>query len=285
MCRPLFLPVLVLAVLAFGGCSSERPGRDTRRDTVETAAAPARPRPIAPQDTPGGGVSDTSVPGQAVPAAIKAQIDTLLLIDERDLRGSLRRHQQAVRAMIASFDADMRALHVDDHPEWTARLENLESQVRLMEDMSVDELHAFLPEYRASVAALVRLHAKLRRGARSGGNARQPLDLVATGEIARPEDLSGDRLDLLGDVFLQWVGSGQIGCLFAMRLARTPDQARWTSVTPAVDDGLAQRLQPIIEAASKGWLKRIATAPPSWCSSHRFTKRCGQSLASSCGIT
>ena len=74
--------------------------------------------------------------------------------------------------------------------------------------------------------------------------------LVATGEIARPEELSAERVDLLGDVFLQWAGSGQLGCLFAMRLARTPDQARWTSVTPAVDDGLAQRLQPILEAAA-----------------------------------
>lgn len=74
--------------------------------------------------------------------------------------------------------------------------------------------------------------------------------LVATGEIARPEELSAERVDLLGDVFLQWVGSGQLGCLFAMRLARTPDQAGWTSVTPAVDDGLARRLQPILEAAA-----------------------------------
>ena len=169
MCRPLFLPVLVFGVLVFGECNSERPDGHPRSDRAETAAGPTRPRgqlTITPQDIPGRRVPDTPPPTQAMPAAINAQIDTLLLLEERDLRGSLRRHQQAVRAMIASFDADMRALHLNDHPEWTARLEQLESQVRLMEDMSVDELHAFLPEYRASVAALVRLHSTLRRGAR-----------------------------------------------------------------------------------------------------------------------
>ena len=65
--------------------------------------------------------------------------------------------------MLAAFDADMRALHLDDHSEWAAQLEELQSDVRLMEDMSVDELHAFLPKYRAKVEALVRLHARLRQ--------------------------------------------------------------------------------------------------------------------------
>lgn len=55
---------------------------------------------------------------------------------------------------------------------------------------------------------------------------------------------------MLGDVFLQWVRSGQLGCLFAVKLARAPDEAKWASVTPVVDDGLAQRLQPILEAAA-----------------------------------
>ena len=128
------VPLLVLATGVFGGaCTDERADRRVaERDARETAA-------------------------------VSAQIDTLLVAEAGDLRGSLRRHQQTVRAMLASFDADMRALHLDDHPEWTSRLEELQNQIRLIEDMSVDELHAFLPAYRARVAALVRLHASLRR--------------------------------------------------------------------------------------------------------------------------
>ena len=165
------LPVLVLATgVSGGGCSEERADRYVaQRDAVETAASAARaPSPVATtrEDSLSGAMSDTSAISATMSAVVSAQIDTLLLAEPRDLRGSLRRHQKAVRALIASFDADMRALHLDDHPEWPTRLEQLQSQVRLMEDMSVDELHAFLPEYRANVAALVRLHASLRRSPR-----------------------------------------------------------------------------------------------------------------------
>jgi hypothetical protein len=125
-------------------------------------------------------MSDGSATSGAMSAVVNAQIDTLLLIEERDLRRSLGRHQKAVRAMIASFDADMRALHLDEHPEWTTRLEQLQSQVRLMEDMSVDELHAFLPEYRAKIAALVRLHASLRR---SPASMRRPGGLLDSSAV------------------------------------------------------------------------------------------------------
>lgn len=153
-------------VLLGNGCVEDGADRrDPRRPVGETGRSAETPGPAASirRDTVTGPLADTAEPNASLSGVVRAQIDTLLVTEASDLRGSLRRHQQAVRAMLASFDADMRALHLDDHSQWSAQLEELQSDVRLMEDMSVDELHAFLPEYRAKVERLVRLRARLRR--------------------------------------------------------------------------------------------------------------------------
>lgn len=156
---------LSIALLA-GACRGEETDRRATSSRIPASgSAPSAETSAATRDT-GVGVgavpADTSMSGRVV-----AHIDTLLAAERGSLRESLRRHQDAIHAMLASFDADVRALHLNHHREWSARLDALRDDVRLMQSMSVDELHAFLPEYRSRIDALVALHDSLRRNPRA----------------------------------------------------------------------------------------------------------------------
>jgi hypothetical protein len=155
---------LSIALLA-GACGGEEPDRRAASSPIPASGStPLAGTSAAARDTGAGSgavPTKTSMSGRVV-----AHIDTLLAVEAGSLRESLRRHQDAVDAMLASFDADMRALHLDHHREWSARLDALRDDLRLMQSMSVDELHAFLPEYRSRIDALVALHDSLRRNPR-----------------------------------------------------------------------------------------------------------------------
>ncbi|HEX8632548.1 MAG TPA: hypothetical protein VF703_00185 [Pyrinomonadaceae bacterium] len=73
--------------------------------------------------------------------------------------------------------------------------------------------------------------------------------LVHQGVVGSVEELVAQRPDLLGSILFEWYRQGQIACVFAQRLARDTDTAKWQSITirGTVD---AAQLEGILEEAA-----------------------------------
>src|SRR5271170_5257273 len=78
--------------------------------------------------------------------------------------------------------------------------------------------------------------------------------LVAQGLVRDVDDLIQNYSHLIGEIFFQWVSTGQLGCLFAAKLAKKPRENRWLPIVQlqALSEGprLGQLLNTHLDAAS-----------------------------------
>jgi hypothetical protein len=54
--------------------------------------------------------------------------------------------------------------------------------------------------------------------------------LVSQGVVRDLDDLIQNYSHLIGEIFFQWISTGQLGCLFAAKLARKPRENRWLPI-------------------------------------------------------
>jgi hypothetical protein len=54
--------------------------------------------------------------------------------------------------------------------------------------------------------------------------------LIAQGVVRDLDDLVRNYSHLIGEIFFQWVSTGQLGCLFAAKLAKRPRENRWLPI-------------------------------------------------------
>jgi hypothetical protein len=78
--------------------------------------------------------------------------------------------------------------------------------------------------------------------------------LVDQGIVRDLEDLISNYSQLIGEIFFQWVSTGQLGCLFAAKLAKRPRENRWLPIIQrdALREGagLPRSLNALLDAAS-----------------------------------
>jgi len=78
--------------------------------------------------------------------------------------------------------------------------------------------------------------------------------LVHLGIVKDLDDLVHNYGHLIGEIFFNWVQTGQLACLFAVKLAKKPRQNRWLPIVqldPLKDaSGLAALLNTQLDAAS-----------------------------------
>lgn len=79
--------------------------------------------------------------------------------------------------------------------------------------------------------------------------------LIAQGAVRDVDDLIQNYPQLIGEIFFQWVSTGQLGCLFAAKLARKPRENRWLPIIQigALEEGerLGGFLNAQLDAASE----------------------------------
>lgn len=78
--------------------------------------------------------------------------------------------------------------------------------------------------------------------------------LVSQGVVRDLDDLIQNYSHLIGEIFFQWISTGQLGCLFAAELARRPRENRWLPIVQlnALAEGtsLGSLLNAHLDAAS-----------------------------------
>ncbi len=78
---------------------------------------------------------------------------------------------------------------------------------------------------------------------------------VRQGLVKDLADLVSNHSNLINEVFFQWVATGQLGCLFAVKLAKAPRENRWYPIVllNAVDEGdaLGGLLNKLLDDASE----------------------------------
>src|SRR4051794_12531647 len=73
--------------------------------------------------------------------------------------------------------------------------------------------------------------------------------LINAGTIRSEQELSDTRADLLSGILFEWYRQGQIACVFARRLACSPDANNWTSIV-VQGDSSPEILDVVLETAS-----------------------------------
>lgn len=88
---------------------------------------------------------------------------------------------------------------------------------------------------------------------------------VAQGIVKNLDDLIQNYSHLLGEMFFQWVASGQLGCLFAAKLAKRPRENLWVPIIQlqalSEGDGLGPILNSHLDAASDGHEAAVVVFP------------------------
>lgn len=79
--------------------------------------------------------------------------------------------------------------------------------------------------------------------------------LVEQGIVKDLDDLVANYSHLIGEMFINWVATGQVGCLFAVKLARNPRLNRWVPIVQlgalshgdSLDEVLNEQLDAVAE--------------------------------------
>lgn len=79
--------------------------------------------------------------------------------------------------------------------------------------------------------------------------------LIAQGIVKDVDDLVANYSHLIGELFINWIATGQVGCLFAVKLARKPRENRWVPIVnlgalshgDRLDEVLNQQLDAVAE--------------------------------------
>ncbi len=89
--------------------------------------------------------------------------------------------------------------------------------------------------------------------------------LVAQGIVRNLPDLIQNYSHLIGEIFFQWVSTGQLGCLFAAKLAKRPRENRWLPIVQlaALSEGeqLGGLLNTHLDAAGDGHEAAVVILP------------------------
>jgi len=89
--------------------------------------------------------------------------------------------------------------------------------------------------------------------------------LVSMGVIKDLDDLIQNYSHLIGEIFFQWISTGQLGCLFAAKLARRPRENRWIPIVQldALSSGeqLGGLLSAHLDAASENHEAAVVILP------------------------
>ena len=54
--------------------------------------------------------------------------------------------------------------------------------------------------------------------------------LIAGGYVKNVADLIENHSDLIAEIFFRWISTGQLGCIFALKLAQSPRENRWLPI-------------------------------------------------------
>src|ERR1700683_4467110 len=78
---------------------------------------------------------------------------------------------------------------------------------------------------------------------------------VSHGIIKDLDDLVQNYAHLIGEIFFNWVSTGQLGCLFAAKLAKKPRENRWFPIVQlgalSEGNGLGELLNARLDAAGE----------------------------------
>lgn len=89
--------------------------------------------------------------------------------------------------------------------------------------------------------------------------------LVEQGIVRDLNDLIQNYTHLIGEIFFQWVSTGQLGCLFAARLAKRPRENRWLPIVQLEALSEGERLEGLLnthlDAAGDGHEAAVVILP------------------------
>jgi hypothetical protein len=89
--------------------------------------------------------------------------------------------------------------------------------------------------------------------------------LIAQGIVKNLDDLVHNYGHLIGEIFFQWISTGQLGCLFAAVLAKRPRENRWLPIVQlealAEGERLGGLLNTYLDAAGEGHEAAVVIFP------------------------
>ena len=78
---------------------------------------------------------------------------------------------------------------------------------------------------------------------------------VSQGAVTDLNDLIRNYSQQIGEIFIQWIRTGQLGCIFALNLAKKPRESRWLPIVRlnALLEGnrLGESLNALLDVASE----------------------------------
>ena len=138
---------LVLLVLVGGACRQGGEA-DTSRDTGMAGMEGMR----------GGAVASGSI---QIMADVDAHLGMIGSATADSMKAMLPMHRQMVANMIAQLEREMRDMNMTGNAAWTATLDSLRQDLRVMPELSAQALRDLMPAHSSRVRRVIDMHRSM----------------------------------------------------------------------------------------------------------------------------
>lgn len=125
-------------------------------------AADAADSPVA-TDSMAGMPGMGAASGNAIAQQIEAHLKATKGISADSLKAILPMHRQMAANLIASFTKEMRDMNMAADAAWSATVDSLRADLRLLPDLSARELRARMPAHESRITRLIQMHQAMMK--------------------------------------------------------------------------------------------------------------------------
>lgn len=155
--RTRFMTLLLGVSIPLVACGKGEKLADSAASTPATTPAPAA-----------GGMESMagmgSMPAGGSPAAdMQAHMEMMRKAGPDSMKAMMASHRQMAANMIAEYNKQMRDMNMAADAAWTATVDSLRADLRMMPDRSAAELQAQMPAHEARLTRLTQMHQAMMK--------------------------------------------------------------------------------------------------------------------------
>lgn len=102
-----------------------------------------------------------AMPSGAMMDQMRTHMQTMRGAGADSLAAVMPMHRQMLANMIAQMNREMRDMNMTGDPAWNATVDSLRADLRVMPEMTAEEMQAMMDSHRARIERMMQMHAEM----------------------------------------------------------------------------------------------------------------------------